>query len=145
MDDVTAPGDNTKSSSTLRPKEKRTLWIGDLDRAEGPVDDIYVRNHMFYEFSSCITTVRICRDRISRHPSFGFVEFVSQNEAQYVLEHMNGRFVPGRMHKYRLNWANFNLTETPEPRTIYSRPAQLNRNKYEDIGGEAAGQEIGKP
>lgn len=141
-DDVTAPGDITKSSSTLRPKEKRTLWIGDLDRAEGPVDDIYVKTHMFYEFSSCITTVRICRDRISRQPSFGFVEFVSQKEAQYVLEHMNGRFVPGRMHKYRLNWANFNLTDTPEPRTTYSRPAQLNRNKYEDAGER--GQETGR-
>lgn len=141
-DDVTAPGDITKSSSTLRPKEKRTLWIGDLDRAEGPVDDAYVKTHMFYEFSACITTVRICRDRVSRQPSFGFVEFVSQTEAQYVLEHMNGRFVPGRMHKYRLNWANFNLTDTPEPRVVYSRPAQLNRNKYEDTVD--VGQEHGR-
>ncbi|OEH74689.1 RNA recognition motif-containing protein [Cyclospora cayetanensis] len=131
-EDVTAPGDVARSSSTLRPKEKRTLWIGDLDRAEGPVDDIYVKSHMFYEFSGCITAVRICRDRVSRQPSFGFVEFVSQSQAQYVLEHMNGRLVPGRMHKYRLNWANFNLTETPEPRTVYSRPAQLNRLAQEN-------------
>ncbi|KAL8450946.1 hypothetical protein Emed_002245 [Eimeria media] len=128
-DEVRAPGDVAMSSSTLRPKEKRTLWVGDLDRAEGVVDEVYIRSHMFLEFSACITSVRICRDKVSRQPSFGFVEFSTQQEAQYVLEHMNGRFVPGRMHKYRLNWAHFNLTETQEPRTSYSRPAQLNRNQ----------------
>ncbi|KAL8449379.1 hypothetical protein Emag_003624 [Eimeria magna] len=128
-DEVRAPGDVAMSSSTLRPKEKRTLWVGDLDRAEGVVDEDYIRMHMFLEFSACITAVRICRDRVSRQPSFGFVEFSTQQEAQYVLENMNGRFVPGRMHKYRLNWAHFNLTETQEHRTFYSRPPQLNRNQ----------------
>lgn len=129
---VTAPGDDTKSSSTLRPREKRTLWVGDLDRAEGIADEAYVKTHMFYEFANFITGVRICRDKITRQPSFGFVEFLSEKEAQYVLEHMNGRYVPGRHHKYRLNWATFNLNEKPEPRTTFSRPAQLNRTKQDE-------------
>ncbi|KAL8274960.1 hypothetical protein Esti_001160 [Eimeria stiedai] len=129
LDEVRAPGDVATSSSTLRPKEKRTLWVGDLDRAEGVVDEAYVKSHMLLEFSACITAVRICRDRLTRQPSFGFVEFSNQRQAQYVLEHMNGKLVPGRMHKYRLNWAHFNLTETQENRTSYSRPAQLNRNQ----------------
>lgn len=130
-DEVTAPGDTTKSSSTGRPKERRTLWMGDLDRAELPVDETYVRNDMFLEFSAFITHVRVCRDKITRLPSFGFVEFVNEKHAQYVLEHMNGRFVPGRCHKYRLNWANFNLTEKPEARATFSRPPELIRSTTE--------------
>ncbi|PHJ21508.1 rna recognition motif-containing protein [Cystoisospora suis] len=130
-DEVTAPGDTAKSSSTGRPKERRTLWMGDLDRAELPVDETYVRNDMFLEFSAFITHVRVCRDKITRLPSFGFVEFANEKHAQYVLEHMNGRFVPGRCHKYRLNWANFNLTEKPEARATFSRPPELNRTTNE--------------
>nr|CEL68157.1 TPA: RNA recognition motif-containing protein [Neospora caninum Liverpool] len=132
-DDVIAPGDTTRSSSTGRPKERRTLWMGDLDRAELPVDEAYVRNDMFLEFNAFITHVRVCRDRITRLPSFGFVEFATEKHASYVLEHMNGRFVPGRCHKYKLNWANFNLTEKPETKATFSRPPELSRPPGESV------------
>ncbi|OXB72116.1 UNVERIFIED_CONTAM: hypothetical protein H355_010012 [Colinus virginianus] len=127
-DEVIAPGDTTRSSSTGRPKEKRTLWMGDLDRAEVPVDEAYVRSDMFMEFNNFITHVRVCRDKLTRLPSFGFVEFATEKHASYVLEHMNGRFVPRRCHKYKLNWASFNLTEKPETRVTFSRPPELHRN-----------------
>ncbi|KEP60938.1 UNVERIFIED_CONTAM: RNA recognition motif-containing protein [Hammondia hammondi] len=143
-DDVIAPGDTTRSSSTGRPKERRTLWMGDLDRAELPVDEAYVRNDMFLEFNAFITHVRVCRDRITRLPSFGFVEFATEKHASYILEHMNGRFVPSRCHKYKLNWANFNLTEKPETRATFSRPPELSRNSGETASrsSNAAGRRI---
>ncbi|CBZ50855.1 hypothetical protein NCLIV_039300 [Neospora caninum Liverpool] len=143
-DDVIAPGDTTRSSSTGRPKERRTLWMGDLDRAELPVDEAYVRNDMFLEFNAFITHVRVCRDRITRLPSFGFVEFATEKHASYVLEHMNGRFVPGRCHKYKLNWANFNLTEKPETKATFSRPPELSRPPGESVSRSSDSAGIGR-
>ena len=124
-EDVQAPGDDTRVSSSMRPEEKRTLWVGDLDKVSGVIEESYITHHMFLEFAGSIRAVRVCRDKVYRHPSFAFCEFSSTAEAQYVLMHMNGKLVPGRQHKYKLNWASFNLTATPHSKTVYSKPPQL--------------------
>lgn len=48
---------------------------------------------------------------VRRCNGYGFVEFFRTDDAQYCLQALHGRWVPGRDFKYKLNWASFNITD----------------------------------
>ncbi|KAF8822801.1 Rna recognition motif-containing protein [Cardiosporidium cionae] len=108
--------------ASSRTTSNRTLWIGDLDKAAAAVtaDENYVTYHMFYEFTQSISRVKVCRDRQTGVPTYGFVEFSTHDVAKYCLENLNHRWVPGRSHKYKLNWATFNVSDPKPPATLVS-------------------------
>ncbi|GAW81737.1 RNA binding function [Plasmodium gonderi] len=96
----------------------KTLWVGDLDKIKDEVvDENYILYCMFYEFAEDIIKVKLCKERTSQKTSYAFIEFTSFDIAKYCFDNLNGKWIPGRMHKFKLNWAKYNVSENVNTNT----------------------------
>ncbi|CAI0412685.1 unnamed protein product [Linum tenue] len=59
-----------------------------------------------------VISVKIIRNKLTGQPEgYGFVEFVSHQAAERVLQSYNGTQMPGTELTFRLNWASFGIGE----------------------------------
>jgi len=107
MDPRDAAGDAeeyipAENASEAGRRRRRTLWIGELAYW---MDEAYV----CYAFSSVYKTishVKIIRNRqTGLNEGYGFVEFVTERDAEFALATFPGHLMPGTMHAFVLNWA----------------------------------------
>lgn len=57
-------------------------------------------------------SVKIIRNKITGLPEgYGFIEFVSHEAAERILQTYNGLQMPGTEQTFRLNWASFGMGE----------------------------------
>ncbi|KAK5818698.1 hypothetical protein PVK06_023642 [Gossypium arboreum] len=98
-------------------EEVRTLWIGDL---QFWVDESYLNScfahtgEVPHSLPSYIllVSIKIIRNKITGQPEgYGFVEFVSHQAAERILQTYNGTPMPGTDQMFRLNWASFGIGE----------------------------------
>ncbi|CAI0412684.1 unnamed protein product [Linum tenue] len=88
-------------------EEVRTLWIGDLQYW---VDENYLNS--CFAHTGEVISVKIIRNKLTGQPEgYGFVEFVSHQAAERVLQSYNGTQMPGTELTFRLNWASFGIGE----------------------------------
>ncbi|KAL6867209.1 hypothetical protein ACP4OV_015233 [Aristida adscensionis] len=88
-------------------EEVRTLWIGDLQYW---TDENYLYN--CFAHTGEVQSVKIIRNKLSGLPEgYGFIEFISHEAAEKVLQTYNGTQMPGTEHTFRLNWASFSSGE----------------------------------
>ncbi|OAY79884.1 Polyadenylate-binding protein RBP47B' [Ananas comosus] len=107
---VAGAGGTPGTSSYHQPttlEEVRTLWIGDLQYW---VDESYL--HGCFAHTGEVVSVKIIRNKITGLPEgYGFIEFVSHEAAERILQTYNGLQMPGTEHTFRLNWASFGMGE----------------------------------
>ncbi|KAL1206449.1 Polyadenylate-binding protein RBP47C [Cardamine amara subsp. amara] len=87
--------------------ENKTIWVGDLLHW---MDENYLNS----SFSSAgeITSVKVIRNKhTGLSEGYGFVEFVSHDVAEKVLQDFNGEAMLESDQPYRLNWASFSTGE----------------------------------
>ncbi|KAI4837207.1 polyadenylate-binding protein 3 [Plasmodium brasilianum] len=90
----------------------KTLWVGDLDKIKDEVvDENYIVYCMFYEFSEDIIKIKLCKEKNSQKNSYAFIEFSNFEIAKYCFDNLNGKWIPGKIHKFKLNWAKYNITD----------------------------------
>ncbi|KAK8604842.1 hypothetical protein V6N13_082311 [Hibiscus sabdariffa] len=88
-------------------EEVRTLWIGDL---QSWVDESYLNS--CFAHTGELVSIKIIRNKITGQPEgYGFVEFVSHQAAERILQTYNGTPMPGTDQMFRLNWASFGIGE----------------------------------
>ncbi|CAN1200128.1 Polyadenylate-binding protein RBP47B' [Linum perenne] len=88
-------------------EEVRTLWIGDLQYW---IDENYLNS--CFAHTGEVISVKIIRNKLTGQPDgYGFVEFVSHQAAERVLQTYNGAQMPGTEQTFRLNWASFGIGE----------------------------------
>ncbi|KAG8097059.1 hypothetical protein GUJ93_ZPchr0013g37867 [Zizania palustris] len=88
-------------------EEVRTLWIGDLQYW---ADENYLYN--CFAHTGELQSVKIIRNKLTSLPEgYGFIEFISHEAAEKVLQTYNGTQMPGTEHTFRLNWASFSSGE----------------------------------
>ncbi|KAB2021428.1 hypothetical protein ES319_D07G138200v1 [Gossypium barbadense] len=88
-------------------EEVRTLWIGDL---QFWVDESYLNS--CFAHTGELVSIKIIRNKITGQPEgYGFVEFVSHQAAERILQTYNGTTMPGTDQMFRLNWASFGIGE----------------------------------
>uniref|UniRef100_A0A0E0NQE3 RRM domain-containing protein n=1 Tax=Oryza rufipogon TaxID=4529 RepID=A0A0E0NQE3_ORYRU len=88
-------------------EEVRTLWIGDLQYW---ADENYLYN--CFAHTGELQSVKIIRNKLTSLPEgYGFIEFISHEVAEKVLQTYNGTQMPGTEHTFRLNWASFSSGE----------------------------------
>ncbi|XP_020100692.1 polyadenylate-binding protein RBP47B' [Ananas comosus] len=107
---VAGAGGTPGTSSYHQPttlEEVRTLWIGDLQYW---VDESYL--HGCFAHTGEVVSVKIIRNKITGLPEgYGFIEFVSHEAAERILQTYNGLQMPGTEQTFRLNWASFGMGE----------------------------------
>ncbi|CRG93871.1 RNA-binding protein, putative [Plasmodium gallinaceum] len=90
----------------------KTLWVGDLDKIKDEiVDENYILYCMFYEFTDDIIKIKLCKEKNSQKNSYAFIEFSNFEIARYCFDNLNGKWIPGKIHKFKLNWAKYNMTD----------------------------------
>ncbi|KAJ1298577.1 hypothetical protein BS78_01G464100 [Paspalum vaginatum] len=88
-------------------EEVRTLWIGDLQYW---TDENYL--YSCFAHTGEVQSVKIIRNKVTSLPEgYGFIEFISHEAAEKVLQTYNGTQMPGTEHTFRLNWASFSSGE----------------------------------
>ncbi|KAM3315620.1 hypothetical protein ACQJBY_034009 [Aegilops geniculata] len=88
-------------------EEVRTLWIGDLQYW---ADENYL--YGCFAHTGEVQSVKLIRNKLSGLPEgYGFIEFISHEAAEKVLQAYNGAQMPGTEHTFRLNWASFSSGE----------------------------------
>ncbi|PUZ42597.1 hypothetical protein GQ55_9G595200 [Panicum hallii var. hallii] len=88
-------------------EEVRTLWIGDLQYW---TDENYL--YGCFAHTGEVQSVKIIRNKVTSLPEgYGFIEFISHEAAEKVLQTYNGTQMPGTEHTFRLNWASFSSGE----------------------------------
>ncbi|XP_047089612.1 polyadenylate-binding protein RBP47B' [Lolium rigidum] len=88
-------------------EEVRTLWIGDLQYW---ADENYL--YSCFAHTGEVQSVKLIRNKLSNLPEgYGFIEFISHEAAERVLQAYNGAQMPGTEHTFRLNWASFSSGE----------------------------------
>ncbi|KAK8661009.1 hypothetical protein V6N13_051911 [Hibiscus sabdariffa] len=105
MATITAPQQHHHHPTSL--EEVRTLWIGDL---QSWVDESYLNS--CFAHTGELVSIKIIRNKITGQPEgYGFVEFVSHQAAERILQTYNGTPMPGTDQMFRLNWASFGIGE----------------------------------
>ncbi|KJP85827.1 hypothetical protein AK88_04534 [Plasmodium fragile] len=90
----------------------KTLWVGELDKVKDEVvDENYLLHCMFYEFAEDIIKVKLCKEKNSQKYSYAFIEFTNYDIAKYCFDNLNGKWIPGRIHRFKLNWAKYNVSD----------------------------------
>ncbi|CAL9242329.1 unnamed protein product [Arabidopsis halleri] len=87
--------------------ENKTIWVGDLLHW---MDENYLNS----SFSSAgeISSVKVIRNKhTGLTEGYGFVEFVSHDVAEKVLQEFNGETMLNAEEPFRLNWASFSTGE----------------------------------
>ncbi|KFK31830.1 hypothetical protein AALP_AA6G163800 [Arabis alpina] len=87
--------------------ENKTIWVGDLLHW---MDENYLNS----SFSNAgeISSVKVIRNKhTGLSEGYGFVEFVSHDVAEKVLEEFNGETMLNTDQPFRLNWASFSTGE----------------------------------
>ncbi|KAE8687140.1 Polyadenylate-binding protein RBP47B [Hibiscus syriacus] len=104
MATITAPQQHHHPTSL---EEVRTLWIGDV---QSWVDESYLNS--CFAHTGELVSIKIIRNKITGQPEgYGFVEFVSHQAAERILQSYHGTPVPGTDQMFRLNWASFGTGE----------------------------------
>ncbi|CRH00843.1 RNA-binding protein, putative [Plasmodium relictum] len=106
---VPLPNENKVINNSYNTK---TLWVGDLDKIKDEtVDENYILYCMFYEFREDIMKIKLCKEKNSQKNSYAFIEFSNSEIAKYCFDNLNGKWIPGKIHKFKLNWAKYNMTD----------------------------------
>jgi hypothetical protein len=88
-------------------EEVRTLWIGDLQYW---TDENYL--YSCFAHTGEVQSVKIIRNKLTSLPEgYGFIEFISHEAAESVLQTYNGTQMAGTEHTIRLNCASFSSGE----------------------------------
>ncbi len=132
-------------------RRRRTLWIGELAYW---MDETYV----CYAFSSVyktISRVKIIRNRqTGLNEGYGFVEFVTEEDAEFALATFPGHLMPGTMHAFVLNWALIKPPVMPEDAEEEEaeeeeaeeeeNPKEVEEENPKDVEEAPAGQAAGR-
>ncbi|CAA7048040.1 unnamed protein product [Microthlaspi erraticum] len=87
--------------------ENKTIWIGDLHHW---MEESFLNS----SFASAgeIVSVKVIRNKHTcMSEGYGFVEFISHDVADKVLQELNGKTMPTTDQPFRLNWASFSTGE----------------------------------
>ncbi|CAN1750744.1 Polyadenylate-binding protein RBP47B' [Linum perenne] len=104
---MAAPPAPTHYHQPATLEEVRTLWIGDLQYW---ADENYLSS--CFSHTGELISVKIIRNKLTGQPEgYGFVEFVSHQAAERILQTYNGTQMPGTELTFRLNWASFGTGE----------------------------------
>ena len=131
------PAENASEAGRRR---RRTLWIGELAYW---MDEAYV----CYAFSSVYKTishVKIIRNRqTGLNEGYGFVEFVTERDAEFALATFPGHLMPGTMHAFVLNWALIKPPSTREEEEEQEEDAEeeAEEEEHPEVVEEAAAGE----
>jgi RNA recognition motif-containing protein len=61
-----------------------------------------------------VKSIKFIRNTLSGLPEgYGFIEFISHEAAEEVLQSYNGQHMPGTEHTFKLNWASSSSGEKP--------------------------------
>ncbi|KAL9671118.1 hypothetical protein QQ045_008684 [Rhodiola kirilowii] len=97
-----APPQQQQYAQPGNPNEIRTLWIGDLQYW---MDENYV--YGCFAQTNEVVNVKLIRNKVSNQlEGYGFIEFVSREAAERVLQTYSGTLMPNVEQNYRLNWAS---------------------------------------
>ncbi|XP_010525621.1 PREDICTED: polyadenylate-binding protein RBP47C-like [Tarenaya hassleriana] len=88
--------------------ENKTIWIGDLHHW---MDENYLNS--CFASAGEISSVKVIRNKhTGLSEGYGFVEFLSHEIAEKVLQNYNGVAMPNAVDQtFRLNWASFSTGE----------------------------------
>ncbi|XP_010442131.1 PREDICTED: polyadenylate-binding protein RBP47C [Camelina sativa] len=87
--------------------ENKTIWVGDLLYW---MDENYLNSA--FSSSGEISSVKVIRNKHNgSSEGYGFVEFVSHDVAEKVLQEFNGETMINAEQPFRLNWASFSTGE----------------------------------
>ncbi|ESQ30862.1 hypothetical protein EUTSA_v10011476mg [Eutrema salsugineum] len=87
--------------------ENKTIWIGDLHHW---MDESYL-NSSFASAGEMVSVKVIRNKHTGLSEGYGFVEFLSHDIADKVLQEFNGTTMPNTEQPFRLNWASFSTGE----------------------------------
>eukprot|EP00002_Diphylleia_rotans_P017173 TRINITY_DN3330_c0_g1_i1.p1 TRINITY_DN3330_c0_g1~~TRINITY_DN3330_c0_g1_i1.p1 ORF type:complete len:464 (+),score=94.19 TRINITY_DN3330_c0_g1_i1:62-1453(+) len=97
--------------------ETKTLWVGDVDAS---MDENYLLS-MFPHSNAY--SAKVIRDKTSMSPvGYGFVDFLTHEDASRALQNFQGLLIPGTGKRYRLNWAtatNPTIKHTGQTYTLF--------------------------
>ncbi|CAN8288604.1 unnamed protein product [Cochlearia groenlandica] len=103
-------GNNNNNKNGSNGENNKTIWIGDLYHW---MDE----NYLTSSFSSSAAAAEIISAKVIRNKhtglseGYGFVEFLSHDVADKVLQEFNGTNMPNTEQPFRINWASFSTGE----------------------------------
>ncbi|CAK9171586.1 unnamed protein product [Ilex paraguariensis] len=84
-------------------EENKTIWIGDLQQW---MDEDYLQS--CFAHTGEVITIKVIRNKLTgQSERYGFVEFISHEAAEKVLQNYNATRMPNSEQAFRLNWAGF--------------------------------------
>jgi RNA recognition motif-containing protein len=86
----------------LSPVQQRTVWIGDLDKW---MDEAFIKERLTY-YKIPFKDVRVIRDKSCNVSlGYGFIEFLSKNQAEEVINLYSNKALLDKDKTFKLNWA----------------------------------------
>ncbi|KVH93254.1 Nucleotide-binding, alpha-beta plait [Cynara cardunculus var. scolymus] len=96
-------GNQIQSSS----EDNKTIWVGDLQHW---MDETYLQS--CFAQTGEVSSIKLIRNKqTGQSERYGFIEFVSHEAAEKVLQSYNGTMMPNTDQAFRLNWASFSTGE----------------------------------
>ncbi|XP_071691755.1 polyadenylate-binding protein RBP47-like [Rutidosis leptorrhynchoides] len=88
-------------------EDNKTVWVGDLQLW---MDENYLQS--CFSQTGEVASIKLIRNKqTGQSERYGFIEFVSHEAADKVLQNFNGAMMPNTDQAFRLNWASFNTGE----------------------------------
>lgn len=87
---------------------QNTIWIGDIDPW---MDEVFVRN-IFLNIAP-VKSIKVMKKN-GQSIGYGFIEFESEEAANYVLNNFNGKPIMGSSKLLKLSKAQYNLNKKAE-------------------------------
>ncbi|KAI3769858.1 hypothetical protein L6452_00972 [Arctium lappa] len=84
-------------------EDNKTIWVGDLQHW---MDKTYLQS-CFSQIGE-VQSIKLIRNKqTGQSERYGFIEFLSHEAAEKVLQSYNGTMMPNTDQAFRLNWASF--------------------------------------
>ncbi|XP_071715619.1 polyadenylate-binding protein RBP47-like isoform X2 [Rutidosis leptorrhynchoides] len=88
-------------------EDNKTVWVGDLQHW---MDETYLQS--CFSQTGEVSYIKLIRNKqTGQSERYGFIEFVSHEAADKVLQSYNGAMMPNTDQAFRLNWATFSTGE----------------------------------
>ncbi|KAI3716065.1 hypothetical protein L6452_23126 [Arctium lappa] len=88
-------------------EDNKTIWVGDLQHW---MDETYLQT--CFAQTGEVSSIKLIRNKqTGQSERYGFIEFVSHEAAEKVLQSYNGTMMPNTDQSFRLNWASFSTGE----------------------------------
>ncbi|KAL7602196.1 polyadenylate-binding protein RBP47 isoform X1 [Lactuca sativa] len=88
-------------------EDNKTIWVGDLQHW---MDEAYLQS--CFAQTGEVSSIKLIRNKqTGQSERYGFIEFLSHEAADKVLQSYNGTMMPTTDQAFRLNWASFSTGE----------------------------------